>query len=82
MRRNTCAISELYLHDLGLDFLQLGALASLPTNLLVLGVLLPQRVQKLHHLRLSEQLIVHGRPGRTATTSSPLGAIKTPLLEL
>lgn len=80
MCRNICAISDLYLHDLGLDFLQLGALASLPTDLLVFGVLLPQRVQKLHHLRLSQQLIVHGRPGRT--TTSPLRAIKTPLLEL
>lgn len=52
-----------YLHDLGVDLVQLGALVSLPADLLVSGVLLPERVQQLHHLRLSQQLLLHGTPG-------------------
>ncbi|TNN73626.1 hypothetical protein EYF80_016221 [Liparis tanakae] len=53
-----------YLHDLGVDLVQLGALVPLPAELLVPGVLLPERVQQLHHLRLGQQLLLHGTPGR------------------
>lgn len=43
----------------------LGAFVPLPAELLVSGVLLPERVQQLHHLRLSQQLLLHGTPGWT-----------------
>lgn len=58
-------LSVFYLHDLGVDLVQLGAFVPLPAELLVPGVLLPERVQQLHHLRLSQQLLLHGTPGWT-----------------
>ena len=71
-----------YLHDFGVDLVQLGALVSLPAELLVSGVLLPERVQQLHHLRLSQQLLVHRTPCwtwgskvRERSGRSPVGVI-------
>lgn len=74
-----CIQGELqaYLHYLLLNLLQLCAFASLPTNLLVAGVLLPEGVQELHDLGLSQQLIVHGRPGDPS-----VGSIEPTLLQL
>lgn len=77
--------SEPYLHDLGVNLVELRAPAALATHFLVLGVLLAQRVEQLHDLRLSQELVVHRRPGRSATPAaapSALGAIKPPLLQL
>lgn len=56
--------SNFYLHDLGVDLVQLGAFVALPAQLLVPGVLLSQRVQQLHDLRLSQQLLLHWTPSR------------------
>lgn len=78
--------SECYLHDFGVDLVELRAAATLATHFLVLSVLLAQRIKELHDLWLRKELIVHGRPScsspTTTSTSSALGAIKPPLLQL
>lgn len=79
--------SKPHLHDLGVDLVELWAAAALATHFLVLGVLLTQRVEQLHDLRLSQELVIHWRPGHSssaaaAASSSALGAIKPPLLQL
>lgn len=53
------------LHDFGVDFVELRALVPLPAELLVPRVLFPERVEQLYHLRLSQQLLLHGTPGWT-----------------
>lgn len=53
------------LHDFGVDFVKLCAFVPLPAELLVPRVLFPERVEQLYHLRLSQQLLLHGTPGWT-----------------
>lgn len=53
------------LHDFGVDFVELRAFVPLPAELLVPRVLFPERVEQLYHLRLSQQLLLHGTPGWT-----------------
>lgn len=74
-----------------MDLVELRAAAALATHFLVLGVLLAQRVEQLHDLRLSQELVVHRGPGRSSssastaaatTTAATLGAVKPPLLQL
>lgn len=69
-----------------MDLVKLRAAATLATHFLVLGVLLAQGVEELHDLWLRKELIVHGRPSRSAptatSTSSALRAIKPSLLQL